>query len=123
MFNEHLYTSPFRTDRSTDNTSMLICEPLHYLPNIFPMEYLSNGLPVSVPNRPSYAPVCVPVCVPGVTDRSQPIRSSACSADPTDVELVSQQDANSNMKIPEQKVDLKISSCADDTMLFAKGHQ
>ena len=38
----------------------------------------------------SYALVCVPVYVPGLTDRSQPIRSSACSADPADVELVSQ---------------------------------
>ena len=40
---------------------------------------------------PSYAPVFVPVYALGLTDRSQPIRSSACSADPADVELVSQQ--------------------------------
>ena len=39
----------------------------------------------------SYAPVCVPVYVFGQTDQCQPIRSSACSADPADVELVSQQ--------------------------------
>ena len=40
---------------------------------------------------PSYAPICVPVYALGLTDRSQPIRSSACSADLADVELVSQQ--------------------------------
>ena len=39
---------------------------------------------------PCYAPVCVPVYTLGLTDRSQLIRSSACSADPADVELVSQ---------------------------------
>ena len=40
------YTSSFRIDRSIDNTSMLIKELLHKLPNIFLTEYLSNGLPV-----------------------------------------------------------------------------
>ena len=85
------YTSPFRTDISTDSTSMLIKELLHKLPNIFLMEYLSNGLPVSRPNRPSFAPVCIPVHVLGLTDRSQPIRSSTSSANAADVELVSQQ--------------------------------
>ena len=88
------YTSPFRTDRSTDSTSMLIKELLHKLPNIFLTEYLSNGLLVSAPNQPSYAPVCVSVHVLGLTDRSQPIWSSACSADAADVELVSQHCAN-----------------------------
>ena len=48
------YTSPSRTDRSTDSTSMLIKEVLHKLPNIFLTEYLSNGLPVSTPNRSTY---------------------------------------------------------------------
>ena len=38
----------------------------------------------------SYAPVCLPVYAPDLTNRSQPIRSSACSADPADAELVSQ---------------------------------
>ena len=85
------YTSPSRTDRSTGSTSMLIKELLHKLPNIFLTEYLSNGLPVSAPNRPSFAPVCVPIHILGLTDRSQVIRSSACSTDPADVELVSQQ--------------------------------
>ena len=51
---------------------------------------MSDGLPVSSPIRPSYAPICVPVYAPGLTDRSELIRSSACSADPADVELVSQ---------------------------------
>ena len=85
------YTSPSRTDRSTGSTSMLIKELLHKLPNIFLMEYLSNGLPVSTPNRLSFAPVCVLVLGLGLTNRSQPIRSSACSANAADVELVSQQ--------------------------------
>ena len=40
---------------------------------------------------PTYAPVCVPVYALGLTDWSQPIWSSASSADPADVELVSQQ--------------------------------
>ena len=40
----------------------------------------------------SYAPVCVQVYILGLTDRSQPIWSSACSTDPADVELVSQQE-------------------------------
>ena len=35
--------------------------------------------------------ICVLVLSLGLTDRSQPIRSSACSADAADVELVSQQ--------------------------------
>ena len=43
---------------------------------------------------PSYAPVSVPVSALGLTDRSQPIRSSASSADAADVELVSQQKSN-----------------------------
>ena len=81
----------FRTDRSTDSTSMFIYEPLHKLPNIFLAEYLSDGLPISAPIRPSYAPVCVPVYAPGLPDRSQPIHSSACSANLDDVKLVSQQ--------------------------------
>ena len=51
---------------------------------------MSDGLPVSAPIQPSYAPVYISVYVPGLTDRSQPILSSACSADPADVELVSQ---------------------------------
>ena len=46
------YTSPFRTDRSTDSTSMLIKELLQKLSNIFLTEYLSNGLPVYAPVRP-----------------------------------------------------------------------
>ena len=75
MLSEHFYTSPKRTDRSTDSTSMLIKSPytnsqIYSSRNIFP-----NDLPV-------YAL--------GLTDRSQPIRSSASSADPADVELVSQ---------------------------------
>ena len=79
------YTSPWGSDKSIDSTSMLIKELLHKPPNIFLTEYLSNGLPVSAPNRPSFAPVHVL----GLTDRSEPIRSSASSADPADVELVS----------------------------------
>ena len=73
-----LYTSPRRTDRST---TVLQCslKSSTLTPKF-------NGLPVSAPNRPFYASVCVP----GLTDRSQPIRSSTCSADPADVELVSQ---------------------------------
>ena len=47
------YTSPFRTDGSTASTSMLIKELLHKLPNIFLTEYLSNGLPVSLPSHRS----------------------------------------------------------------------
>ena len=45
------YTSPFRTDISTDSTSMLIKELLHKLPNIFLTEYLSKGLLVYAPIR------------------------------------------------------------------------
>ena len=39
---------------------------------------------------PSYTPVCIPVYALGLTDQSQPIRSSACSIDSADVELISQ---------------------------------
>ena len=82
MLSEHFYTSPKRTDRSTDSTSMLIKSPytnsqIYSSRNIFP-----NDLPV-------YAL--------GLTDRSQPIRSSASSADPANVELVSQQRCNNTM--------------------------
>ena len=67
------YTSPFRNNRSNDSTSMPIKELLHKLPIIFLTEYLSNGLPVYAPNRPSFAPVCVSVLGLGLTDWSQPI--------------------------------------------------
>ena len=49
-----------------------------------------------------YAPVCVPVYAPGLTDRSQQIRFSACSADPADVEFVSQQGASFHLT-PDRK--------------------
>ena len=59
---------------------------IYSLRNIFP-----NGLPIFAPNQPSFVPVGVSVLGLGLTNRSQPIRSLACSADATDVELVSQQ--------------------------------
>ena len=59
--------------------------------NIFP-----NGLPVSAPNRPSFAPVCVSRLNLGLTDWSQSIWSSASSADSADVELVSQHSSSSS---------------------------
>ena len=85
-----LYTSPRRTNRSTivlqcSLNNSTLTPKIYSLRNIFP-----NGLPVSAPNRPSFAPICVSVLGLGLTDRSQPIRSSACSADAADVELVSQ---------------------------------
>ena len=51
----------------------------------------------SAPSRPSFVPVCVSVLGLGLTDRSQPIRSSACSADAADVELVSQHPLKLNL--------------------------
>ena len=58
---------------------------IYFSRNICPMAY-------RYPHRfsPSYAPVCIPVYALGLTDQSQLIRSSACSADPEDVDLVSQ---------------------------------
>ena len=58
---------------------------IYSLRNIFPM---ASRFPHQ--SDLSYAPVCIPVYAPDLTDRSQPIRFSACSADPADVELVSQ---------------------------------
>ena len=55
-------------------------ERLHKLQNIFLTEYISLGIR-SVPTD----------SVLGLTDRSTPTRSSASSADPADVEHVSQQ--------------------------------
>ena len=88
VFNEHFYTSPRRTDRSTDSTSMLIKSSytnsqIYSSRNIFP-----NGLPV-------YAPIW-PYLRTGLHTnlRIRPNRSvptSTSSADPADVELVSQQ--------------------------------
>ena len=57
------------------------------------VEYLSDGLPVYAPIRPLLR-TCL--CTrfthrSSLTDRSQPIRFSACTIDPTNVELVSQQ--------------------------------
>ena len=57
---------------------MLIKELYTNSQNIFLVEYLSSRSPGSLLRT-------------GLTDRSQPIRSSASLADPTDVELVSQQ--------------------------------
>ena len=57
---------------------MLIKELYTNSQNIFLAEYLSSRPPGSLHRT-------------GLTDRSQPIRSSASSADPADVELVSQQ--------------------------------
>ena len=84
------YTSPRRTDKSTtvpqcSIMSSTLTPKIYSLRNIFP-----NGLSVSTPNRPSFAPVCVSVLGLGLTYRSQPIRSSASSAKPADVDLVSQ---------------------------------
>ena len=86
------YTSPRRTDRSTtilqcSLKSSMLTPKIYSLRNIFP-----NGLPISAQNRPSFVPVYVSVLGLGLTDRSQPMRSSACSADAADVELVSQQE-------------------------------
>ena len=59
-------------------------------------KYIPHGISFLTASRfthrsgPTYAPVCVPVYAFGLTDRSQPIRSSASSVDPADVELVSQ---------------------------------
>ena len=51
-------------------------------------EYLSDGLPLSAMIRPL---LCTRFTHrSGLTDRSQPIRSSTCFADPDDVELVTQ---------------------------------
>ena len=65
--------------------SSALTPKIYSLWNIF-----SNGLPVSALNRPSFVLVCVSVLGLGLTDRSQPIRSSASSADAADVELVCQ---------------------------------
>ena len=48
------------------------------------VEYLSTGLPVYTPIRTLVAHQS------GLTDRSKPIQFSACTADPANVELVSQ---------------------------------
>ena len=84
-------------------------------------------------SRPSFVPVCVSVLGLGLTnrtqpirssacsadlgliDQSQPIRSSACSADATDVELVSQHSlthdsASTRAKCEETLIDMSVSS-------------
>ena len=55
-----------------------------------------DGLPVSTPNWPAFAPVYVSVLGLGLTDRSQQIRCSVFSADAVDVELVSQHSPSSS---------------------------
>ena len=60
-----------RTDKSTivlqcSLKSSTLTPKIYFLRNIFP-----NGLPVSTPSRPSFAPVCVPVHVLG-PNRSGP---------------------------------------------------
>ena len=96
VFNEHFLYKSKKDWQKYLSTSMLIKELLHKLPNILLTEYLSNGLPVSAPNWPSFAPVCVSELGLGLTDRSEPIRSSASSADAADVELVSQHSPSSS---------------------------
>ena len=107
VFNEHFYTSPRRTDRSTivfqcSLKSSTLTPKIYSLRNI-----LHNGLPVlctelaffhtglCLSTRPNRSVPTDPVLGffsrSGLTDRSQPIRSSASLADPADVELVSQQ--------------------------------
>ena len=80
MLSEHFCTSPYRLTEVLTRTSMLMNEPQ----NIIVAEYLSDCLSVSAPIRPLVADPS------GLTDRSQPIRFSACTGDPANVELVSQ---------------------------------
>ena len=72
------YTSPRRTDRSTIVLQCSLKSSTLTPKNIFLAGYLSSRPPGSLHRT-------------GLTDRSQPIRSSASSADPADFELVSQQ--------------------------------
>ena len=74
------YTSPRRTDRST-----IVLQCSLRAPTLTPKIYSSRH-PGSLHRT-------------GLTDRSQPIRSSASSADPTDVELVSQQTIPSGWEV------------------------
>ena len=74
------YTTPRWTDRST-----IVLQCSLRSSTLTPKIYSR----FSAPNRPSFTPVCVSVL--SRTDRSQQIRFSASSADPADVELVSQQ--------------------------------
>ena len=92
VFNEPFYTSP-RTQGLTEVLTVLQCSLR--APTLTP-NYIPHGISFLTASRfthrsgPTYAPVCVPVYAFGLTDRSQPIRSSASSADLADVELVSQ---------------------------------
>ena len=65
-------------------------------------KYIPHGISFLTASRfthrsgPTYAPVCVSVYAFGLTNRSQPIQSSSSSADPADVELVSQHSPSSS---------------------------
>ena len=92
VFSEHFYTSAYGL---TEILTVLQCSLKSSYTNsqIYSYaEYLSDGLPVSAPIRPFlHTGLRTDLRTrSGLTNRSQPIRSSACSADPADVELVSQ---------------------------------
>ena len=90
VFSEHFHTSPYGL---TEVLVVLQCSFMSPYTNSQIYSLRNICLMASrFPHRTGlcYAPVCVPVYAPDLTDRSQPIRSSSCSADPTDVELVSQ---------------------------------
>ena len=93
MLSEHFYTSPYGLTEVLTSTLMMIIELYTNSQDIF-----LRGISFQRPRafRTATASCCAPVCAPVyapdlLTDRSQPIRSSACSADPADVEFVSQQ--------------------------------
>ena len=94
VFSEHFYTSSYGLTGVLKSTSMLIYGPLNILPNIFPC-----GISVQWPPGLRTDPASSLrtrlthwfTHRSGLTDRSKPIRFSACAADPANVELVSQQ--------------------------------
>ena len=92
VFSEHFYTGPYGL---TEIPTILQCSLKSPYTNseIYSYaEYLSDGLPVPTPIRPFlHTGLHNGLRIwSDPTDRSQPIGSSACSADGTDVELVSQ---------------------------------
>ena len=74
VFSEHFYTSPYGL---TEVLTVLQCSLVSPYAN-FQIYSSRNICPMAswFPHRSdlSYTPVCVPVCVPSLTDRSQPIR-------------------------------------------------
>ena len=93
------YTSPYGLTEVLTRTSMLITE-LYTNPKIYSFaEYLSNGLAVYAPLRFLIAHRFAHrfTLQSGLTDRSQLIRFSACTADPANVALVSQHFSTRNV--------------------------